>query len=62
MALWPFSRRYFESAWHLFPAVSRRYWLAEFWFYNLNALAVEVCVMAPIAWLVIALSRRRNGR
>ena len=62
MALWPFSRRYVESAWHLFPAVSRRYWLPEFWFYNLKALAVEVFVMAPIAWLAIVLARRRNAR
>jgi membrane-bound metal-dependent hydrolase YbcI (DUF457 family) len=58
MALWPVSRAYFESTLHIFPAISRRYWLAEFWYYNLKALAVELCVMVPVTWLVIALSRR----
>jgi membrane-bound metal-dependent hydrolase YbcI (DUF457 family) len=58
MALWPVSRAYFDSALHLFPAISRRYWLAEFWFYNVKALAVELCVMVPVTWLVMTLSRR----
>jgi hypothetical protein len=58
MALWPWSQRYFESPLHLFPAVSRRYWLGEFWIDNHEAHAVEVCVLAPIAWIVITLSRR----
>jgi membrane-bound metal-dependent hydrolase YbcI (DUF457 family) len=57
MALWPISRRYFQAGLPLFPAVSRRYWLPGFWGDNLKAVAVEVCVLAPIAWLVIALSR-----
>ncbi|HYT76886.1 MAG TPA: metal-dependent hydrolase [Vicinamibacterales bacterium] len=58
MALWPFTRGYYESSVHLFPAVSRRYWLAEFWFYNLKALAVEVAILAPIVALVVLWSRR----
>lgn len=45
MALWPFSRAYFESDLHLFMAVSRRYWLAEFWTYNLTALARELLTL-----------------
>ena len=59
MALWPMSDRYFESALHLFPAISRRYWLSEFWRYNLQALAVELCVLGPVTWLVLFRSRRR---
>ena len=31
MALWPFSHGYYQSSLHLFPAVSRSYWLADFW-------------------------------
>jgi membrane-bound metal-dependent hydrolase YbcI (DUF457 family) len=54
MAFWPVSRQYFESALHLFPAVSRRYWLAEFWVYNFKALAVEVCLLGPVTWVVLA--------
>ncbi len=53
MALWPFTREYYESGLHLFPAISRRYWLAEFWVYNLKALAVELLILGPIAALVV---------
>jgi membrane-bound metal-dependent hydrolase YbcI (DUF457 family) len=56
LALWPFSREYYESGAHLFPAISRRYWLAEFWVYNLKALAIELAILGPIAWVA---TRRR---
>ena len=39
MALWPFSGAYYESDAHVFMAVSRRYWLEEFWSYNARVLA-----------------------
>ena len=58
MALWPLTHGYYESALHLFPAISRRYWLGEFWFYNLKALAVEIAVMGPIAYIVLRSFRR----
>lgn len=57
MALWPISRRYFQAGLHLFPAVSRRYGVHGFWIDNLKAVGVEVCVLLPIAWVVIARSR-----
>jgi hypothetical protein len=57
-ALWPLSRANFESPLHLFPAVSRRYWLAEFWTYNLRAVAREVLILGPIAAAVLILGRR----
>ena len=60
MALWPFTRGYFESDAHVFMAVSRRYWLAEFWVYNLSVLARELLVVgisaAAAEWWV----RRRR--
>jgi membrane-bound metal-dependent hydrolase YbcI (DUF457 family) len=59
MALWPVTRAYYESSLHLFPAISRRYWLAEFWTSNLKALAIELLVLGPIAGAVVA-SRRRK--
>lgn len=45
MALWPFSRAYYESDLHLFMAVSRRYWLPEFWAYNFSVLARELLTL-----------------
>lgn len=47
MALWPFSREYLESSVHLFMAVSRRYWLEEFWTYNFTVLARELLLLGP---------------
>lgn len=52
MALWPFSHDYFESRLHVFMAISRRYWLPEFWASNARALAGELAVLAPLAALV----------
>ena len=59
MALWPFSRGYYESSWHVFMAISRRYWLPEFWTFNLYALGRELLILVPIA-LVVLLVRRRS--
>jgi inner membrane protein len=49
MALWPFSREYYESDLHIFMAVTRRYWLANFWTHNLTAAALEVLIFGPFA-------------
>lgn len=62
MALWPFSRAYYESHLHLFLAISRRYWLPEFWTYNLLALARELLILVPIVWIVIRYRRQRIHR
>ena len=59
MALWPFSHQYFESPWHVFMAISRRYWLPEFWTVNLLALGRELLIFVPLAAMVILLRRRR---
>jgi membrane-bound metal-dependent hydrolase YbcI (DUF457 family) len=53
MALWPFSRGYYESHLHVFMAISRRYWLPEFWTYNLRALARELLIFVPIVWIAM---------
>ena len=58
MALWPFSHRYFESPGHVFMAISRRYWLPEFWTFNTLALARELAILVPLAWIVFAARRR----
>jgi inner membrane protein len=59
MAVWPFSREYYESPYHVFMAVSRRYWLPEFWTYNFRVLMRELLILAP---LVIAAGLLRRPR
>ncbi len=56
MALWPFSHGFYESDVHLFLAVSRRYWLPEFWTYNLREVWRELIVLGPLAALALAAS------
>jgi inner membrane protein len=58
MALWPFSHQYFESPWHVFMAISRRYWLPEFWTFNLLALGRELLILIPLAAVVVVLRRK----
>lgn len=60
MAFWPLTRDYYKSSIEVFPAVSRRYWLAEFWLYNLKAVAVELVILGPIAAGVVGLRLRRG--
>ena len=52
MALWPFSREYYESSLHIFYAISRRYWQPDFWTLNMRAVAREVIVLGPIAAVI----------
>lgn len=58
MALWPFSHDYYESRLHVFMAISRRYWLPEFWASNARALAGELAILLPLAALVFFARRR----
>ena len=60
MALWPFSHAYYESHLHVFLAISRRYWLPQFWTDNLLALSRELILLVPIVWVVVW--RRRKNR
>jgi inner membrane protein len=48
MALWPFSRDYYESSLHIFHAISRRYWQPDFWALNARAVARELIVLTPV--------------
>ena len=47
MALWPFSDGFFQSDFHVFMAISRRYWVASFWSHNLTAVAWELALLGP---------------
>ena len=49
MALWPINNTYYFAHAYLFEAISRRYWLSNFWSHNLYAVAKEVIILGPIA-------------
>jgi membrane-bound metal-dependent hydrolase YbcI (DUF457 family) len=52
MALWPFSSDHYQSSLFVFDAISRRYWLPEqFVVGNLRAVAKEMAILIPAAWL-----------
>jgi membrane-bound metal-dependent hydrolase YbcI (DUF457 family) len=60
MALWPASRGYYESQRHVFLAISRRYWLPDFWTLNLHAVARELAILGPLAAVVVWLRTRKQ--
>jgi inner membrane protein len=63
MALWPFTNDYYvSSAPDIFMAVSRRYWLPEFWVYNLRVLAQELAILGIPAAVIEWQLRRRSPR
>jgi membrane-bound metal-dependent hydrolase YbcI (DUF457 family) len=57
MALWPFNREYYESPLHVFMAISRRYWLPDFWTLNARAIARELVILGPVSGFVLWLRR-----
>jgi hypothetical protein len=59
MALWPFSHAYYESSAHVFMAISRRYWLPEFWTANLIAVGRELLILGPVVAMVMWRRRPR---
>jgi hypothetical protein len=52
MALWPFTDAYYQSELYVFDAISRRYWLPNFWTHNLLAVVRELAIVAPVVALV----------
>lgn len=59
MALWPINRQHYESDWHLFMAISRRYhqgW--TFIRHNMLALGWEMILLLPALLLVMRFRRR----
>jgi membrane-bound metal-dependent hydrolase YbcI (DUF457 family) len=62
MALWPFTSGFYQSDLHWFMAIYRRYWLSGFWSHNLQAVAWEIAILAPLAATVWWLRVRRNAR
>jgi hypothetical protein len=47
MALWPFTSAFYLAHAYVFEAISRRYYLPNFWEQNLWAVAKEVLILVP---------------
>jgi inner membrane protein len=59
MALWPFSREFYLSPVAVFSAISRRYWLPDFYRFNTIAVLRELLILGPVLWLT---TRTRGTR
>jgi membrane-bound metal-dependent hydrolase YbcI (DUF457 family) len=57
MAFWPFSREHVQTPFHLFAAISRRYWRDDFWSLNVPAILREIVILAPVLGLVAVFAR-----
>ena len=60
MALWPFSMEYYVSNAFFFEAISRRYWLDNFYSHNAWAVAREILILGPPLAIVVWLRRRAH--
>jgi len=58
MALWPFTREYYQSPFFVFMAITRRWWLPQFYTWNVVAALRELAILGPIAFVVGALRRQ----
>jgi membrane-bound metal-dependent hydrolase YbcI (DUF457 family) len=62
MALWPFSRAYYESDLHVFMAISRRYYQGwRFVTQNVLAVSLELIILVPVLALVWRFRGHRAG-
>ena len=60
MALWPFTREFYQSPFFVFMAITRRWWLPQFYTWNVVAALRELAILLPIA--VVVGTVRRHGR
>jgi inner membrane protein len=61
MALWPFTREFYQSPFFLFMAISRRWWLFGFYRRNVVAALRELVILTPIVALIGAVRARPGG-
>ncbi|MBY0494654.1 MAG: metal-dependent hydrolase [Cyanobacteria bacterium] len=61
MALWPLNSNFYFADAFVFDAISRRYWLDNFFTHNAWAVAMEIAILGPPA-AVLWLRRRRADR
>ena len=60
MALWPFTREFYQSQFFVFMAITRHWWLPQFYTWNLVAALRELAILGPIA--VVVGTVRRHSR
>ena len=60
MALWPLNTNFYFANAFVFEAISRRYWLDNFYTHNGWAVIKEVLILGPIAGILVFLRRRAN--
>jgi membrane-bound metal-dependent hydrolase YbcI (DUF457 family) len=60
-ALWPFTAKYYQSAWTVFGETSRRYWLPEeFIISNIKTAIGEIALIAPLLFMAWTFWSRRT--
>ncbi|HUQ89626.1 MAG TPA: metal-dependent hydrolase [Vicinamibacterales bacterium] len=62
MALWPLNSNFYFANAFVFDAISRRYWLDNFITHNAWAVAREILILAPIAFIAFRLRGPRRFR
>jgi LexA-binding, inner membrane-associated putative hydrolase len=62
MALWPLNSNFYFADAYLFEAISRRYWLDNFFTHNAWAVLKEILILGPIAFIAFQWRARRRSR
>jgi membrane-bound metal-dependent hydrolase YbcI (DUF457 family) len=62
MALWPLNSDFYFANAFVFEAISRRYWLDNFFAHNAWAVAREVMILGPVAAIAFLWRARRRSR
>jgi len=62
MALWPLNSNFYFADAHIFEAISRRYWLDNFYTHNGWAVLKELLILGPVAAVVTAFRSRARRR
>ena len=58
MALWPLNSNFYFADAYVFEAISRRYWLDNFFSHNAWAVMKEILILGPVASVAWWLRRR----
>jgi hypothetical protein len=62
MALWPINSNFYFANAFVFEAISRRYWLDNFYTHNGWAVIKEILILGPVALIAFRWQARRRSR
>jgi hypothetical protein len=62
MAWWPINSHFYFANAYVFDAISRRYWLDNFFTHNAWAVIKEVLILGPLAFIAFSIRSRRRAR